>query len=233
MTSSTNPPSSIKKFQFETDFEQEEELHRQDALRGHEPAAVAPTFSEADLERASNEAFQKGYILAQDESKQALENALVGLTERLLFGLGHLLEQEEARLLQAREIALRVAFAGIKKFWPQLLRAHSAELVEEILRQSMEMNPEEKRIVVRVHDTLLDHVVTRLPQLKEAQAFQGKVIVLSDDVVLPGDCKIEWADGGMERLSRTMSAQLDHALDRLLAGLPPHPNESSDERTTS
>lgn len=229
MNSSTKPPTvnQARKFNFDMDFKIEDERMRAEIKRQHETELhaeeehvyVAPSFSEAELQQACRDALEQGIQQGRDEAKQTIDTVLLTMTDRLIKQIEVLLTGEQERIELAQRIALNTTVATIKKIWPSILQQLGLPLLESTLRQAMEYNNEEPRIVVRVHDTLLDAVVQRLPQLQEQQAFAGKVIVLADAGVIAGDCKIEWADGGLERISRTLSQQLDSALERLLSTL--------------
>jgi flagellar assembly protein FliH len=239
MNSSINPPKQTRKFQFETDFHVEEARARQEALEAEalrqSPVEVAPpppVFSEQDLSLSREDAFKKGFEQGQAEAQNSIEKSLGTLLTIVISHLDALQAQEDKRLQQMYDITLRTTVAAIKKIWPTVIQSQSMAMVENTVRQSLEYNSEEQRIVIRVHDTMLDPLIRSLPQLQEQQAFAGKIIVLSDQNIGPSDCKVEWADGGMERLSRHLSAQLDQALERILASLPSNFQNANTERTS-
>jgi flagellar assembly protein FliH len=241
MNSSTNPPmTKSQKFKFDVDFDLEEERLRVEAEKREEEqrraavkmeeATKAVTYSEEEMTREKEAAYQKGLMDGEARAKQSLEHAISELVDRVAGKLRFLLEKEEERDRLLKETALTTTLAAIKKIWPQVTMNLGQTLVEDTIRQSLELNPLETRIVVRVHDSMLDAVVERLPQLKDSQAFAGKIIVLADDTVAAGDCKVEWADGGLERLSRTLSQQLDDAMTRVISRLMvPQPKDASSD----
>ena len=226
MNSSIKPPTSSRKFNFDLDFEMEEERVRLELMRQEELARyVADTpapvqFSEDQLTRAREESYQLGFDQGLSDARKEIEQNLSEILQHVIFKLDSMLTEENARWETAQRLAIATVIATLKKFWPQLLQQLGAQVVEDTIRQSLELNNAEPRIVVRVHDSVLDAVVNRLPHLKEQEAFAGKVIVLADEHVAIGDCKVEWADGGMERLARTLSMQMDDALNRILAAIP-------------
>jgi len=238
MTSSTSlPPKHARKFQFDTDFELEEERLRTEALQHpelHEPEEIvppAPVFSEEQMSGAQQEGFKQGFEQGQNEARTSIENNLATLLTMLTSSMETLVANEDKRLQQMYEIVLRTTMATLKKTCPTIFQSQGLAMVENTVRQSLEYNPEETRIVIRVHDTMLDPLIKRLPQIQSQKAFAGKIIVLADETVGVSDCKVEWADGGMERLSRTLSAQIDQALERVLASLPN--NSTTDTERTS
>ncbi len=236
MNSFTNPPvGTTKKFQFDLDFELEEERLRLEMLRQEENRRQKESqppciYTEADLESAKSESFQRGLQHGLEKSKAEMEKVIADLIDRVLQSVQVLLQNEQERVRMTQEIAMRVAMASIKKFWPQIVKNTGLDMLEKTLREALSNNPDEARIVLRVHDSLLDAVVQRLPQIKEQEAFNGKIVVIADTNVLPGDSKIEWADGGLETLGRNFSHKLDEALERLVATLQ---TNSTTERMSS
>lgn len=236
MNSFTNPPTgATKKFQFDLDFEIEEERLRLEMLRQEEArrqmeSAPPRIHTEADLEAAKSEGFQRGMQHGLEKSKTELEKVIADLVERTLQSVQELLQQEQERDRMAQETALRVAVASLKKFWPQIVQNTGLDVLEKTLREALSNNSTETRMVVRVHDSILDAVIQRLPQIKEQEAFNGKIVVLADANVALGDGKIEWADGGLETLGRGLSQKLDEALERLVATLQ---TTSTTERMSS
>lgn len=244
MNSSTNPPlTKSQKFKFEVDFDLEEERLRAEAERLEAERRAAKkeeiksiTYSEEEMARERDAAYQKGLTDGEQRARQSIEQAVANVVTQATAQLSLLVEAELTREKTACEAALTTTLATIKKAWPQIIQKLGQGLVEDTIRQSLELNPQEARIVVRVHDSMLDAVVNRLPQIKDGEAFAGKVIVLADEAVAAGDCKVEWADGGLERLSRTLSQQLDDAMERVLSRLmviQPKEDASETERMSS
>ncbi len=71
-------------------------------------------------------------------------------------------------------------------------------------------------IVLRVNDALFDAVQARLAALSQASAFAGKTILLADAALAEGDARVEWADGGAERDTRRLAAEIDAIFARAL-----------------
>lgn len=229
------PPKNATKFQFDVDFGDDENEEMHDAeLHAHEHEQhVAPTYSDEQMNAAREEAFRSGFEQGAAEARQGIESNLSALVSVVSTGLDKLMASEASRLQQMNEVALRTTIATLKKMWPSIARQQGLQAIEETIRQSLEYNQDEQRIVIRVHDTMLDPLIQRLPQIQEQKAFPGKIIVLADQAIGEGDCKVEWADGGLERLSRHLSAQIDRALDNALASLPHNSQKADTERTSS
>ncbi len=207
------------KFLFDRDFDVEK-VRQQQLLE--DPAVElppAPMYSEEMLAMARAQAYEQGVSDGLQQADQSQQQILLQLWDRAGHRLAGLIELEIAREQRAMSLAVQSAFHIVKKFWPRLQKITGEKDLETFIADSLAHNNDETRIVLRVNDTQLDTVAAQLPRLKELQGFPGKVITLADDSVLPGDCKMEWADGGSEKLGRHVMQQLEQLLDRLLGHL--------------
>jgi len=75
---------------------------------------------------------------------------------------------------------------------------------------------ETPHVVVRVHDSL--HAVARekLEQLVRECGLESRLVVLAEPEIAPGDCRIEWADGGITRDSAATEQAIDDAVARYI-----------------
>ena len=52
-----------------------------------------------------------------------------------------------------------------------------------------------------------------IAKLANANDFEGKISLHKDASMAPGDCRIEWKNGGIERSSHKMLEKIDNLLD--------------------
>jgi flagellar assembly protein FliH len=67
-------------------------------------------------------------------------------------------------------------------------------------------------IAVRVHDSLVEDVKTHLGKLAADRGFAGKLVILGEPEIAPGDVRLEWADGGVVR----ERAAIDQAVEKTI-----------------
>ena len=58
----------------------------------------------------------------------------------------------------------------------------------------------------------------RLDEIARARGFEGRLVVLAEPDIAPGDCRIEWADGGLSRDRAKTEAVIAEAVDRYVTG---------------
>jgi flagellar assembly protein FliH len=162
-------------------------------------------------------AYRRGYAEAQSDAKVESDRRIAGALERIAGGMaeaGKTLSAIETRLeCEAVEVAVAVA----RKLAPALIErepfAEIAALASDCFRQLVTA----PHIVVRIHDALYATAREKLEQIVRARGFDGRLVVLAEPEIAPGDCRIEWADGGVDRDSAAAGAVIDAAVAAYLS----------------
>jgi len=184
-------------------------------------SAVEPTITIAAHQAAAAEAEQRGFrsgiasaeaqakAEAERRSAEALEHIATAL-ERLARSLKSVEDRLEAE-------AVDVAVAVAKKLAPELI-AHEpfAEIAALATRCFGELIAA-PHVVVRVNDALYAGVRGRLEDIARACGYEGRLVVLGEPEITAGDCRIEWADGGLTRDRSATEALIAQAVDGYVA----------------
>ena len=62
-----------------------------------------------------------------------------------------------------------------------------------------------------------DALQEKLGQMSASNGFEGRVVLIADDEMGESDCRVEWADGGVEREAGRIWRAIEEALNRYLA----------------
>ena len=110
--------------------------------------------------------------------------------------------------------AVEVAVAVARKLAPALVArepfAEVSALASECFRQLISS----PHIAVRVNDALYAAAKEKLDEVARAKNFEGRLVVLAEPDIALGDCRIEWADGGINRDSAAADAAIGEAVTR-------------------
>ena len=226
--------AAAQKFMFGRDFAQEPAKPAREAAPEPQPAAdappepepePAPTHSEEALEAARAQAHAEGHAAGLAEGRQAAEaeaeQALTAALDRLAAGLETLVAGEaKAREARDRE-TLDLCVGLLRRLFPALARKHGQSEIEQVFQDALERLRDEPRVVVRCADRHLDGLKERVDGLAARLGFEGRVVLLADETMQPGDARVEWADGGVERDSERLWQDVERAVERALA--PPAP----------
>jgi flagellar assembly protein FliH len=207
---------AAQKFLFETSFDAIEAERRSDNRRGAQPPVA---LTEEQLAAIRNESFAAGRAQGAEETRAAAETlaaqALARIDERLaaaVASLGTVIDSIKRDAVQA-------AIAVMRKLTPGFARSANLADIEAVVASCLNAVMEEPRIVVRLHDSLLDSLKERVTGLAARAGYDGKVVLIADEALRPGDCRVEWADGGAERDTEWMWSQIDGVVERFFAGL--------------
>lgn len=220
--------AQIKKFRFETCFDDVADEAPPAPQPEEPPPPPAPTFSEAEMEAAKAEAFAAG----KAEGERAEAAAAAARTAEAIEQAVALIASADGRIAEAcagaERRSVEISLALMRALLPDLLRRRAIEEIEALLRESLTSLLDEPRLVIRVADEVLDLLNARIGALASRSGFSGKVILLAEDGMGPGDCRIEWADGGIERNSARTLREAQAVVARLL---PPPPAPPADTPT--
>jgi hypothetical protein len=78
---------------------------------------------------------------------------------------------------------------------------------------------------------LLPQMEAKIAGIAAGNGFEGRIDLLADPDLSGASCRIEWADGRLERYDQAMWAQVSAALDRCLTVLGIAPPEQADLTT--
>jgi flagellar assembly protein FliH len=198
---------AFPKFTFETSFD-DPSARRPEA----EAPPPEPTFTLADLAAARVEAQALGREEGLAEARAGAECLASDATQRIIERLDQLHRDIESFQERTLRQTMRLAVEILHRMLPALAASSALGEIEATIEACLRGHLEEPRMVVRVADALLDHVRTRIADITPDTGFAGKLILLADDSVAPGDCRVEWADGGTERNSARLQGQIDEAL---------------------
>jgi flagellar assembly protein FliH len=191
------------KFLFDIDF----------AASGKGEAAVPPAEHAAKLAEAEAAAHRKGYEDAQAEAErriaEALERIAVSLTEA-----NTALQTIEARLeCEAVEVAVAVA----RKLAPALIEREPFAEISALAGGCFRELIAAPHIAVRVNESVYAAVREQLDGIARAHGFEGRMVVLGEPGIAAGDCRIEWADGGINRERAVADAAIGEAVTRYVS----------------
>ncbi|HZP75879.1 MAG TPA: FliH/SctL family protein [Pseudolabrys sp.] len=172
---------------------------------------------EAQCAAREAEGYRRGMASAEAQARAAAEQRIAAALAVIGDGMDKLsrgLSQIETRLeTEAVEVAVAVA----NKLAPELLArepfAEIASLATECFRHLVAT----PHVVVRVNDALYETAKTKLEEIAAGRGFQGRLVVLADPACHVGDCRIEWADGGVNRDQDATQSAINEVVARYVA----------------
>lgn len=181
------------------------------------PGAVQLAEHQLALTEAESRGYRNGYAAAQAEAAAANERQMAAALGRAAASLQALARGLAATQAQLEAEAVEVAVAVASRLASALVAreplAEMAALVSDCLMH-LAGTP---HVVVRVNEGIYDAASSKLQELAAAAGFGGRLIVMGEPSVAPGDCRVEWAEGGAIRDRAAVAALIAQAVERYLA----------------
>jgi len=202
--------SAAKKFLFDVDFARD---------NGGEPAGPAITLAEHALKLAAAEAaaHERGFAAAQTDAAVESGRRMADALERIATGLTMANDGLHAIETRLECEAVEVAVAVARKLAPALIArepfAEISALAGDCFRQLIAA----PHVAVRVNDALYATAKEKLDDIVRAKSFEGRLVVLAEPDIAVGDCRIEWADGGITRDTAATEAAISAAVESYIS----------------
>ena len=178
---------------------------------------VAAAEHQAALVEAEQRGYRNGVNAAEAQARTEAERRTAAAYERIASGLdqlrGSLKKVEDRFEAEAVEVALAVG----RKLAAELIAKEPFAEITALADQCFREMISAPHIVVRVNTELYSDAKQRLEDLVRARGFEGRLVVMSEGDIAPGDCRIEWADGGLKRDRATTEAAIADAVGRYIA----------------
>jgi flagellar assembly protein FliH len=195
------------KFLFDVDF----------AAGSEREATVTLAEHATRLAEAEAAAQRRGYAEAQSDAAVETGRRIAGTLERIAVSLGEAtkaLAAIEARLeCEAVEVAVAVA----RKLAPTLIEREPFAEISALASSCFRELIAAPHVVVRVNESLYAAAREKLDDIARAHGFEGKLVVLGEPGVGVGDCRIEWADGGVNREAGAADGAIGEAVARYIS----------------
>jgi len=180
------------------------------------PKPSSPAEILAQIEAAERKGYRDGFAAAEKEGIASTERRTAVAFEQIGGAIQQLAGSLAATQLKLETEAVELALAIARKLSPELILrepfAEIAALATECLRQ-LTAAP---HVVVRVNDALHETARERLEEIAQSRGFEGRLVVVAEPEIAVGDCRIEWADGGVVRDQAKTDLAIGDAIGRYL-----------------
>lgn len=172
----------------------------------------------AKIAQAEQTAYRNGQAAAEAKLQADAKRNSAALLTKLVAGIEEM--QRGFTTLEARleSEAIEVAAAVARKLAPALIAREPFAEIGALLRECFRHLVGAPHVVVRINDALYAEAETTLAGIARERGFDGRLVVLAEPDIAPGDCRIEWADGGVIRDRSAADAAIAELIARYLAG---------------
>ena len=161
-------------------------------------------------------ALQDGIAQGRAQMQESIEQQAIAAMGTIQHSCLALMDQRLQLEASTKRDAIQLASLITGRLAPALLNASPEGEIEALIQDCFSQNYEEKRLVIRVADCLIEQIEPRIKAMQEANDFQGKVIIISDPHLPQSDCRVEWEEGGIERDGRKLMSDIEETINRYI-----------------
>ena len=195
------------KFMFDVDFSAPDKSREKSS-----PAEVAQKVAAAEAK-----GYRDGFDAGQREAKAESDRRTALALEEIKIAMQGIAARFAGVESRMETEAVDVAVAVARKLCSELIAAEPLGEVTGLVSECFSHLVATPHLVVRVNDQLYEAARERIERLAKPKGFQGRLVILAEPDIPTGDCKIEWADGGVVLERAAIEAKINELVGRYMA----------------
>jgi flagellar assembly protein FliH len=206
------------KFLFDMDFSAPD--------RSRERPATAAEIGQR-IAAAEARAYRDGYDAAQREAKVESDRRTALALEEIGVAIQGIVARFSGVARRMETEAVDVAVAVARKLCSELISAEPLGEITGLVRDCFSHLVSTPHLVVRINESLYEAARERIERLAKHSGFEGRLVILAEPEIETGDCRIEWADGGVVLERVAIEAKINELVGRYMASAirPGHGHE--------
>ena len=199
--------SAPAKFLFDLDFAAPDKSRERPTQ-----AELAQKVAEAEAR-----AYRAGFDAAQHEAKVESDRRAALALEEIgiaIKGIASRFSGIEARM---ETEAVDVAVAVARKLCTELIAREPLGEITALVSDCFSHLVSTPHLVVRINDGLYEAARDSIERMAKQAGFEGRLVILAEPGIATGDCRIEWADGGVVLERESIETKINELVGRYLA----------------
>jgi flagellar assembly protein FliH len=196
------------KFLFDMDFSAPDRMRERPAT----PAEIAQKIAAAEAR-----AYRDGYDAAQREAKAESDRRSALALEEIGINIKTIAQRFAGIETRMETEAVDVAISVARKLCSTLIAAEPLGEITGLVKDCFSHLVATPHLVVRINDSLYEAAHERIERMAKQSGFEGRLVILAEPEIGTGDCKIEWADGGVVLERAAIEAKIDELVGRYIA----------------
>jgi flagellar assembly protein FliH len=176
------------------------------------PAEIAQKIAAAEAR-----AYRDGFDAAQREAKAESDRRSALALEEIGIAVQAIASRFSGIEVRMETEAVDVAVAVARKLCSTLIAAEPLGEITGLVKDCFSHLVATPHLVVRINDSLYDAAHERIERLAKQSGFEGRLVILAEPEIETGDCRIEWADGGVVLERAAIEAKIDELVGRYIA----------------
>ena len=195
------------KFLFDMDFSAPDKRER----------AATPSEIAQKIAAAEARAYRDGYDAALREARVESDRRSALALEEIGVAMKAIAARYGTIEMRMETEAVDVAIAVARKLCSELIAREPLGEITALVSDCFAQLVSTPHLVVRINDSLYETAHERVDRLAKQSGFAGRLVILAEPEIETGDCKIEWADGGVVLERAAIEAKINELVERYVA----------------
>ena len=195
------------KFLFDMDFSAPDKRER----------AASPSEIAQKIAAAEARAYRDGYNAALREARVESDRRSALALEEIAIALKGIAARYTTIETRMETEAVDVAIAVARKLCSELIAREPLGEITALVSDCFAQLVSTPHLVVRINDSLYEAAHERIDKLAKQSGFAGRLVILAEPEIETGDCRIEWADGGVVLERAAIEAKINELVGRYVA----------------
>jgi flagellar assembly protein FliH len=196
------------KFLFDMDFSTPDKARERPATA----AEIAQKIATAEAR-----AYRDGHDAGQREAKAASDRRTALAMEEIGIAIKGIAARFSGIETRMETEAVDVAVAVARKLCSELIAREPLGEITGLVKDCFSHLVSTPHLVVRINDSLYETARERIERLAKQSGFEGRLVILAEPEIEAGDCKIEWADGGVVLERTAIDGKINELVGRYIA----------------
>jgi flagellar assembly protein FliH len=196
------------KFLFDNDFGAPERTRER-------PATAAEV--EQKIAAAEARAYREGYDAGQREARAESDRRAALALEEIKIAIQGMAARFDGIETRMETEAVEVAVAVARKLCVELIAAEPLGEIVGLVKDCFSHLVATPHLVVRINEQLYEPAHERIERMAKQSGFEGRLVILAEPEIAAGDCRIEWADGGVVRERAAIEGKITELVGRYMA----------------
>ena len=196
------------KFLFDMDFSAPDKARERPATASEIAQKIAA---------AEARAYRDGYDAGQREAKAESDRRAALALEQIGIAIKGIAARYSGIETRMETEAVDVAVAVARKLCAALIANEPLGEITGLVSECFSHLVATPHLVVRINDSLYEAARERIERLAKQSGFEGRLVILAEPEIASGDCRIEWADGGVVLERTAIEAKINELVGRYVA----------------
>jgi flagellar assembly protein FliH len=195
------------KFLFDMDFSAPDKRER----------AATPSEIAQKIAAAEARAYRDGYAAALREARVESDRRSALAMEEIGIAMKGIAARYGTIETRMETEAVDVAIAVARKLCSELIAREPLGEITALVSDCFAQLVSTPHLVVRINDSLYEAAHEQIDRLAKQSGFAGRLVILAEPEIETGDCRIEWADGGVVLERAAIEAKINELVGRYVA----------------